>query len=177
MGGRSWLCCYWSAAACYRQLWECAWMFTEMPLLEISSNTWTTLVHKYLARIYYIRRNVLGVNGGIPQINAASDVSTLCYFCPSPMYTNWPSDVTIASILLTRIWLGDPYLSDSPRGVLLSGIDVVPNLLLVMHSVATIGSMILWSREARFLRLLLFWMVCRKPCLTRVECYIIQCTN
>lgn len=76
-------------------------MFTEDYLFSKTDSN-GTVVRKYLNRIYYYMRNGHnGVNGDSPGCRFRR--CALCYFCPSPMYTNWPSDVTVPPILLTRI--------------------------------------------------------------------------
>ena len=75
-------------------------MFTEDYLFSRTDSN-GTVVRKYLNRIYYYMRNGHnGVNGDY--LDAASD-DALSVIRPSPMYTNWPSDVTVPPILLTRI--------------------------------------------------------------------------
>ena len=70
-------------------------MFTEDYLFSKTDSN-GTVVRKYLNRIYYYMRN--GHNGWMPLPMMRS-----LSIRPSLMYTNWPSDVTVPLILLTRI--------------------------------------------------------------------------
>lgn len=75
-------------------------MFTEDYLFSRTDSN-GTVVRKYLNRIYYYMRN--GHNGVMVTTWMPLPTMRSLLFRPSPMYTNWPSDVTVPPILLTRI--------------------------------------------------------------------------